>query len=139
MCLCSVTSVVSDSLWPYDCSLPGSSVHVILQASIWSGFPCPPPGNLPNPGIQQMSPALQADSLPLSHRGSPIHILFIWLFSCWVMFHSLWPHGLQHARLPCPSPSPEICSNSCPFNQWCHPTISSSVAPFSFCPQSFQH
>ena len=45
-------------------------------------------------------------------------------------------HGLQHARLPCPSPSLGVCSNSRPLNQWCHPTISSSVIPFS-CPQSF--
>ena len=49
----------------------------------------------------------------------------------------LWPHGLQHTRLPCPSPSPGICSNSCPLCWWCHPTISSSVVPFSSCPQSF--
>ena len=48
---------------------------------------------------------------------------------------SLWPHGLQHARLPCPSPTPAVCSNSCPSSQWCHPTISSSVIPFS-CLQS---
>ena len=46
------------------------------------------------------------------------------------------PQGLQHSRLPCPSLSPRVCSNSCPLSQWCHPTISSSVAPFS-CPQSF--
>ena len=51
--------------------------------------------------------------------------------------NSLWPHGLQHARLPCPSPSSRACSNSCPLSQQCHPTISSSVAPFSSCPQSF--
>ena len=51
------------------------------------------------------------------------------------MSDSLLPHGLQHAKLPCPSPSP--CSNSCPLSQWCHPTISFSVAPFSSCPQSF--
>ena len=50
---------------------------------------------------------------------------------------SLWPHGLQHAWLPCPSPTPGACSNSCPWSQWCHPTISSSVSPFSCCPQSF--
>ena len=50
---------------------------------------------------------------------------------------SVWPHGLQHARLPCPSPSPRVCSNSCPLSRWCHPTISSSVVPFSCCPQSF--
>ena len=49
----------------------------------------------------------------------------------------LWPHGLQHAQLLRPSVSPRACSNSCPLNQWCHPTILSSVAPFSFCPQSF--
>ena len=48
----------------------------------------------------------------------------------------LWPHGLQHFRLSCPSPSPGVCSNSCPLSQWCHPTVSSSVVPFS-CPQSF--
>ena len=46
-------------------------------------------------------------------------------------------HGLQHTRLPCPSLSPGVCSNSCPLSWWCHPTISSSVAPFSSCPQSF--
>ena len=50
---------------------------------------------------------------------------------------TLQPHGLQHARLPCPSPSPRGCSNSYPLSQWCHPTISSSVAPFSSCLQSF--
>ena len=50
---------------------------------------------------------------------------------------TLSPHGLQHTKLPCPSLSPGVCSNSCPLSQWCHPTISSSVAPFSSCPQSF--
>ena len=50
---------------------------------------------------------------------------------------SLWPHGLQHARLPCPSPTPGACSNSYPSSQWCHPTISSSIIPFSSLPQSF--
>ena len=49
----------------------------------------------------------------------------------------LWPHGLQHARLPCPLLSPRACWNSCPLIQWCHPPISSSVVPFSSCPQSF--
>ena len=47
------------------------------------------------------------------------------------------PHGLQHARPPCPSPIPGACSNSCPSSWWCHPTILSSVIPFSSCPQSF--
>ena len=54
-----------------------------------------------------------------------------------VMSDSLQPCGLQHARLPCPSPTPGACSNSCPLSQWCHPTISSSVVPFSSCLQSF--
>ena len=53
------------------------------------------------------------------------------------MSDSLWPHGLQHARLPCPSPTPGVYSNSCPLSRWCHPAISLSVVPFSFCPQSF--
>ena len=55
---------------PMACSLPGSSVHGILQARIWSGLPFPSPGDLPNPGIEPESSALQADSLPLSHLGS---------------------------------------------------------------------
>ena len=59
------------------------------------------------------------------------------LFSCSVMSDSLGPHGQQHARLPCPSVSPGVCSNSCALSQWCHPNISSSVTPFSSCPQSF--
>ena len=58
-------------------------------------------------------------------------------FSHSIMSDCLQPHGLQHARLPCPSPTPKACSNSCPSHQWCHPTISSSVIPFSSCPQSF--
>ena len=58
------------------------------------------------------------------------------LFSHLVVSHSLQSHGLQDARLPCPSLSPRACSNSCPLSQWCHPTISSSVISFS-CLQSF--
>ena len=58
------------------------------------------------------------------------------LFSCLVMSDYLQPHGLQHARLPCPLPSPRACSNSCSLSWWCHPTISSSVVPFSSHPLS---
>ena len=50
---------------------------------------------------------------------------------------SLWPHEPQHARPPCPSPTPRVYPNLCPLSRWCHPTISSSVVPFSSCPQSF--
>ena len=60
-------------------------------------------------------------------------VVVVQLLSC---VDSLWPHGLQHARLPCLSLSPKICSNSCPLSWWCHPTISSSVVPFSSCLQS---
>ena len=52
-------------------------------------------------------------------------------FSRSVVSDALWPHGLQHTRLPCPSQTPRVYSNSCPLNRWCHPTISSSVVPFS--------
>ena len=65
---------------------------------------------------------------PLGHLWSPF---FLVQFSHSVVFNSLWPHGLQHARPPCPSPTPGACSNSCPSSQWCHPTISSSVIPIS--------
>ena len=58
-------------------------------------------------------------------------------FSRSVVSDSLQPNGLQHTRLPCPSPSPGVWSNSCPLSRWCHPTISSSVIPFSSCLQSF--
>ena len=58
-------------------------------------------------------------------------------FSCSVMSNSLRPHEPQHTRPPCPSPTPRIHPNPCPLSRWCHPTISSSVIPFSSCPQSF--
>ena len=58
-------------------------------------------------------------------------------FSHSVISNSLRSHGLQHTRLPCPSPNPRVYPNSCPLSQWCHPTISSSVIPFSFRLQSF--
>ena len=79
-----------------------------------------------------------------SHYGKPMEVpwklkmeLPSVQFSYTVVSDSLQPHGLQHARLPCPSPSPGACSNSCPLSQWCHPVISSSVVPFSASLQSF--
>ena len=76
--------------------------------------------------------------LPVSFKGDellPPKALL--LFSQFVLSNSLQLHGLQHVRLSCPSPSPRACSNSCPLSQGCHPTILSSVVPFSSCPQSF--
>ena len=58
-------------------------------------------------------------------------------FSRSVLSDSLWPHESQHARPPCPSPTPRVHPNPWPLSRWCHPTISSSVVPFSSCPQSF--
>ena len=58
-------------------------------------------------------------------------------FSRSVVSNSSWPHGPQHTRPPCPSPTPGVYPNSCPLSWWCHPTILSSVIPFSSCPQSF--
>ena len=78
---------------------------------------------------------VKVENLSLSYFSSVI--LYSIQFSHLVVFHSLRPHALQHARLPCPSPTPRACSNSCPWSWWCHPTISSSVIPFSSCLQSF--
>ena len=86
------------------------------------------------------------DSLPLSHQGNP-HITLdlkpkgsesiMLCCSATKLCLTLQPHRLQHARLPCSSPCPRVCSNSHPSSQWCQPSISSSVAPSSSCPQSF--
>ena len=63
--------------------------------------------------------------------------IYFFFFSCCSVAYSLPPHGQQHTRILCPSLSPGVCSNSCPLSWWCHSTISSSVIPFSSCPQSF--
>ena len=72
--------------------------------------------------------------LLITHSG-PLYIVVVHLLSCIQLF--VWPHGLQHTRLSCPSSSLGIHSNSSPLNWWCHSSISSSVTPFSSCPQSF--
>ena len=80
--------------------------------------------------------SVHAQPLSLSSfHGSHIMQLRLSQFSSSVVSDSLWSHGLQHARLPCPTPG--ACSNSRPSSQWCHPTISSSVVPFSSCLPSF--
>ena len=72
----------------------------------------------------------------IRNRNS-LPIVLLLLFSCSVVSDSLRPHELQHVRLPCPSLSLRVCSNSCALSWWCHPTISSSVALLSSCPESF--
>ena len=95
---------------------------------------------------KQKSYLKEAPGMKLKVRQSQGHSLvpvvmaigtWLLLFSCSVISDSLQPHGLQHSRLPHPSLSPRICSNSCPSRWWYHPTISSFVTSYSSCPQSF--
>ena len=93
------------------------------------------------------SPALQANSLPAELPGKHFLIFTVLQtkppsqrsvqFSCSVVSNCLRPHEPQHARPPCSSPTPRVHPNTCPLSRWCHPTISSSVIPFSSCSQSF--
>ena len=95
-----------------------------------SDLPFPSPGDLSNPEIEPVSLALAGSPISWTCFSS-VH------FSHSVMSDSLQPHGLQRARPPCPSPTPRVHPNPCSSSQWCHPTISFSVVPFSSCPQSF--
>ena len=112
-----------------DCSSQFPLSMRLLRQEYWSGLPFPSPGDLPDPGSEPLSPPRQADSLP-TELFSSIQ------FSCSVVSDSLRPHGPQHARPPCPSPTPRVYSNSSPLSLWCDPTISSFV-PFSSCLKSF--
>ena len=85
--------------------------------------------------IQQRDRSLRLPNAEM--KGGALLLISSVQFSCSVMSDSLRPHGLQHARLPCPSPTPWVYSNSCPLSWWCRPTISSSSAPFSSSLQSF--
>ena len=76
--------------------------------------------------------------MSLNSTGSNCVTIYVLVqFSSWVEFSSLQPHGLQHSRPACPSPTPGAYSSSCPLSRWCHPTVSSSVIPFSSRLQSF--
>ena len=132
-------SVVSDFCDPMDCSTPGFPVHHQLP-------------ELAQTHVHWVSDAIQS-SHPLSSPSPPAfnlsqhQSLFQWVssshqfssvqFSRSVVSDSLWPHEPQHTRPLCPSPTPRVHPNPCPSSWWCHPTISSSVIPFSSCPQSF--
>ena len=137
-------SVMFNYLQPH-----GLSMEFSMQ-EYWSGLPFPSPGDIPNPGIKPRSPALQADFLlsgltgkPHSHQLVAVFLQANKYLHSQIQFSSvtqlcptLRPHGLQHARPPCPSPTLGVYSNSCLLSQWCYPTISSSVIPFSSCLQS---
>ena len=127
---------------PMDCNPLGSSIHRISQARIleWVAIPSfrylPDPGTEPKSLAFPVSSALQVDSLSLSHQRSP-NILHC---CCCLVVKScltLWSHGLQCCRLPCPSLSPRVGSNLCPLSRWYYPTILSWVTPFSSCSQLF--
>ena len=102
-----------------------------------SGLPCPPPRALADRGMEPTSPL----SLVLAGRlFTTSATQEVPATGCRVVAQScptLWPHGRQHARLSCPSPSPRACSNSPPLSRWWHSAISSSAVPFSSSPQSF--
>ena len=147
--------------YPVSCSLPCSSVQGILQVrKMESVAKSSSRGIFLTQGSNLHLLCVlfrQEDSLSLVLSGKPIKDAYIciysishetmWLvclyifssvqFSRSVVSHSLRPHEPQHAKPPCPSPTPGVHPNPCPSSWWCHPTISSSVIPFSTCPQSF--
>ena len=117
-------------------SLAGSSVHRILQARIleWVTIPFSRESSQPRDRTQVSRVAGRFSTVWVSREA---HYFISVQSRHSVMSDSLRPHGLQHARLPCPSPTPGAYSDSCPSSRWCHPTISSSAVPFSSCFQSF--
>ena len=114
---------------PIDCSPLGSTVHGNSPGKN-TGVSCHAllQGIFPTQGLNPSLPHCRRILYHLSHSVSQ--------FSRSVVSDSLWPHESQHARPPCPSPTPGVYSNPFPLSRWCHPAISSSVSPFSSCPQS---
>ena len=129
---CSVMSNPLDP-WTVACQTPLSMEFP--RQEYCSQLPFPSPGDLLDPGIKSISPALAGGSFTTEPPGKPLDSSV--QFSLSVVSDSLRPHESQHARLPCPSPTPGIYPNSCPLSWWCHPITSFSVAPFSACLQSF--
>ena len=100
----------------------------------WQRTPVFLPWKIPVRGAWR---ATLMESKRTGHDRAHTCVCMLLLFSRSVVSDSLRPHGLRHTRLPCPSLSPGVCSNSCLLSQWCHPTTPSSIVPFSSCPQSF--
>ena len=115
-------------LWHWPLSLPR---RLFAQRSTWTFFSLfrPRANASSSEKPSQISHIKYRESQPPPHPSVQ--------FSHSVVSNSLWPHGLQHTRSRCPSPTPGVYSNSCPLSQWCHPTISSSVVSFSCFFQSF--
>ena len=120
-----------------DCGPPGSSVHVISQARIleWVAISFSRGSSrLRDSLVSLVSPALQADSLLLSHQGNIVIKFSSVAQSCLTLCYSM---DCSTPGLPVHHQTPRVYSNSCPLSWWCHPAISSSVIPLSFCLQSF--
>ena len=119
-------------------SIGTSSSVSVLPMNIQGWFPSGLTGliSLQPEGLSRVFS--RTNSLALSLLYGPTLTFVSVQFSCSVVSDSLQPCEPQHARPPCPSPTPEVHQNPCPLCRWCHPTISSSVVPFSSCPQSFQ-
>ena len=120
--------VTSDSFatsWTVACQVPLSMGF--CKQEYCSGLPFPSPRSLPNPGTESISLSLAGRLFTTDPSVQ---------FSHSVVSDSLWPHELQHARPPCPSPTPGVHSDSSPLSPWCHPAISASVVPLSSCLQS---
>ena len=130
MCVCSVTQSCPTLCHSWTVTRQAPLSMEFSRQEYWSGLLLPTPQNLPDPGIKPMSPA----SPPLRHLESPSV-----QFSGSIVSNSLRPHESQHARPPCPSPTPGVYPNSCPSSRWCLPAISSSIVPFSSCPNPSQH
>ena len=124
-----------------DYSLPGSSVHGISQARTLEWVVMPSSRGSSQPKNWTHVSYVSCFKGGFFTTNATWEALILWFssvhFSCSVMSDSLQPHGLQYARLPRPSPTPGAYSSSRPLSQWCHPTISSCVVPFSFHLQSF--
>ena len=136
-CMCA-QSGLTVTPWTIACQAPLSMEF--SRQEHWSGLPFPSPGDLPDPGVEPtslVSPALAGRFLITSSTWESHTSVILCGCSVTQSCPTLRHHGLQHARHPCPSPSPGACSNSSPLSRWCHPTISSSVIPFSSCLQSF--
>ena len=120
-----------------DCSPPGSSVHGISRERLleWVAIPFSRGSSQPRDWTRVSCIAGRFFTVWATREALVVESLL--LFSHSVMYDSLRPHGLQHPRLPCRSPSPGTCSNSLPLSWSCRPTISSSVFPFSSCLQCF--
>ena len=130
-CLCFLTREQVDVIVrgvPHPPCIQVTSLHALCHTV------CPPCTTMDESFSSVVSDSLRPREL--QHGRPPCRAFTCSLFSCHVVSNSLWPHGLQHTRHPCPSLSPRVCPNSWPLSWWCHPTISSSVVPFSSCLQS---